>query len=64
MDEELAQVVSQRNKSKKGGKKDTKSEMDESEILIEAGQAAYAADAKGSLKEEEKRKKPKIKITP
>lgn len=48
-EEETAQVVSQAKKSKKGGKKDTKSEMDESEILIEAGQKISETDAKGSL---------------
>jgi hypothetical protein len=39
--------VSQRKKSKKG----KKSEMDGSEILIEAGQTASVADGKGSLYE-------------
>ena len=41
--------------------------MDESEILIEAGQKGSetdANDARGNLKVEEKKKKPKIKITP
>ena len=38
--------------------------MDGSEILIEAGQTASAGDGKGSLYEFEKKKKPKIKITP
>ena len=43
--------MSLRKKSKKGGRKDTKSEMDGSDIVIEAGQTASAADGKGSLYE-------------
>ena len=52
--------MSQRKKSKKG----KMPEMDGSGILIEAGQTASAADGKVSFYEFEKKKKPKIKITP